>query len=71
MKRKTLDGLVDAFAAAMRAKLRKKEAEGLEGWDDPTWALSADLKQKLLRHIEKGDPVDVANFCAFWWNAQP
>lgn len=65
-----LDTLVDQFAAAMKAKLRRAALErGRSGWDDPAWSVD-DVRAALLQHVEKGDPVDVANFAAFWWNKQ-
>jgi hypothetical protein len=53
---------VDAFAAAMKDKLEKKRAAGYWGWEDPVRCSNAHLVQLLREHIEKGDPVDVANF---------
>jgi len=26
------------------------------------------VRERLLEHVDKGDPVDVANFAAFRWN---
>jgi len=52
------DAAVDAFAAAMKAKLAKKRAEGRGGWE----TCSAERLSEMLRdHVNKGDPVDVAN----------
>lgn len=52
------DVAVDAFAAAMKAKLAKKRSEGRDRWQE----CSAEYLSDLLRsHVEKGDPVDVAN----------
>ena len=57
------DLAVDALAKAMKAKLAKKRAQGYGGWDtDCTQQRLSDL---LRKHVDKGDPVDVANFCAF------
>lgn len=65
---KLLDALVDKFAAAMKSKLRRAATEkGRGGWDDPAWSID-EIKAALLAHVDKGDPVDVANFAAFWWN---
>jgi hypothetical protein len=61
-----LDALVDALAAQMKRKLRKSAASGRSGWSDPKWSID-DVKKTLMAHIEKGDPIDVANFAAFWW----
>lgn len=55
------DEAVDRFAAAMKAKLSKKRSEGRGGWENKD-ECSADFLSDLLRgHVEKGDPVDVAN----------
>lgn len=57
------DLAVDALAAAMKAKLARQRAKGYGGWDtDCTQQRLSDL---LRGHVDKGDPVDVANFCAF------
>lgn len=54
----TDDLAVDAFSAAMKAKLARKRLEGRGGWE----SCGAEVLSTLLReHIEKGDPVDVAN----------
>jgi len=53
---------VDRFAAAMKEKLAKKRRDGRGGWYLKS-CLSTDLSTMLRDHIDKGDPVDVANFC--------
>lgn len=53
---------VDVLAQAMKAKLAKKREQGYSGWVDCD---SKHLSQLLREHVDKGDPVDVANFCAF------
>lgn len=55
------DDAVDAFAAAMKAKLAKKRAEGYGGWEQPSTPPER-LAQLLLDHLKKGDPVDIGNF---------
>lgn len=58
------DAAVDALAMQMKAKLAKQRAKGYSGWDDSE--CTREWLSKLLReHVHKGDPVDVANFCAF------
>ena len=59
------EAAVDSFASAMKLKLAQARAKGRHGWETchPD-ALSAMLRE----HLEKGDPIDVANFCAFLWN---
>ncbi|WP_186079496.1 hypothetical protein [Burkholderia gladioli] len=54
------DIAVDAFAAAMKAKMAAARAKGRSGWETCT---PADLSRMLRDHVEKGDPRDVANFC--------
>lgn len=54
------DAAVDAFAAAMKAKLAKKRAEGYGGWN--TSECTQEMLSAMLRnHVSKGDPVDVGN----------
>lgn len=58
----TDDICVDCFALEMKIKLDKSRMKGREGWE----RCSADELSKMLReHVDKGDPVDVANFCMF------
>ena len=56
------DQAVDRFAAAMKEKLAKKRRDGRHGWHLKS-CQSTDLSDMLRDHIDKGDPVDVANFC--------
>lgn len=61
------DALVDAFAAAMKAKLNVADEKygWCDGWKNPDSVPA--LRRELRRHLGKGDPVDVANYCAFLW----
>jgi hypothetical protein len=54
---------VEAFAYAMRVKLAVKRLQGRGGWQDKELCSAEFLSQLLREHVEKGDPVDVANFC--------
>lgn len=56
------DLAVDRFALAMKAKLAQKRAEGRGGWDNPDECSVEWLSELLIRHIKKGDPIDVGNF---------
>lgn len=60
--------LVDRFAAALKEKLAKAEAKYgySDGWRDHDW--HSDLVAKLVDHVHKGDPRDVAAYCAFAWH---
>lgn len=57
------DICVEQFACEMKAKLARKRAEGRSGWEDPEVVSIDDLAMMLVEHVEKGDPLDVANFC--------
>lgn len=54
---------VEQFAYAMRIKLAVKRNEGRGGWQDKEQCSNEYLSRLLREHVEKGDPVDVANFC--------
>lgn len=58
------DSAVDALAVLMKAKLAEKRAMGYGGWNDKTQCPQQRLSDMLRAHVDKGDPVDVANFCA-------
>ena len=53
---------VDKLARAMKNKLAKKREQGYHGWET---CKHGDLVQLLINHVDEGDPIDVANFCAF------
>ena len=53
---------VDKLAQAMKNKLAEKREQGYHGW---ATCKHGDLVQLLINHVDKGDPIDVANFCAF------
>lgn len=66
-------GLVLRFAQAMADKLSAaqiKHGYG-DGWAETTheWPVP-ECREALMAHLKKGDPVDVANFCAFLWYHQ-
>lgn len=61
--------LVARFSVALAEKLHKAEQKyGYDnGWkEDDNWG--EECMGKLLEHIEKGDPIDVAAYCAFMWH---
>lgn len=53
---------VDKLAQAMKDKLAEKREQDYHGW---ATCKHGDLVQLLINHVDKGDPIDVANFCAF------
>ncbi|KVP71081.1 hypothetical protein WJ92_28030 [Burkholderia ubonensis] len=59
------DLAVDRFAVEMKSKLAAARAKGRGGWEQCS---PAALSRMLREHVKKGDPRDVANFCAFLWN---
>jgi hypothetical protein len=61
-----LANLVDRFSKALLAKLRLAQANGRSGWELDDW--EKQCQEGLLHHVEKGDPRDVAAYCAFMWH---
>lgn len=62
------DDLVNRFAAALKEKLHAAEQKyGFSNdWMKDDW--QGELIAKLLNHVQKGDPRDVAAYCAFAWH---
>ena len=60
--------LINRFSIALQRKLFEAQVKyGYEAdWMNNDW--EAECRKELMRHIEKGDPVDVAAFCAFMWH---
>ena len=52
----------EVFSKRMLRKLEASAAKGRTGWQQCS---HANLSRMLREHVEKGDPVDVANFCMF------
>lgn len=59
--------LVLDFSAALAEKLYLAEQKYgySNGWKDSGWL--DECRQKLIEHTAKGDPRDVAAYCAFLW----
>lgn len=62
------DDLIDRFAVAMKAKLNAAaEKYGYsDNWTRAGWR--DELVEHLMEQIRKGDPRDVAAYCAFAWH---
>lgn len=62
--------LVARFAEALGEKLHKAEEKYgySDGWMQNNWR--DECAEKLVEHVEKGDPRDVAAYCAFMWHHQ-
>ncbi|KUY72687.1 hypothetical protein WI25_12745 [Burkholderia cepacia] len=60
--------LVRRFNVALAAKLARAEHKYgyADSWAAPDWM--DECREQLLRHIAKGDPLDVAAYCAFLWH---
>lgn len=56
---------VDRFAESMKFKLADARSKGRRGWSNKNVCTQQNLSDMLRIHLEKGDPVDVANFCMF------
>jgi hypothetical protein len=61
-----LEYLVARFSKALLAKLKLARANGRSGWELDDW--EEHCQAGLLRHLAKGDPRDVAAYCAFMWH---
>lgn len=60
--------LVGRFAAALHDKLlaAQRKYGYSDNWQRADWM--DECRQHLRQHIEKGDPLDVAAYCAFLWH---
>lgn len=59
--------MLQGFIVALAKKLRLSEDKYgyLNGWKDADWEV--ECREHLYRHMSKGDPRDVAAYCAFMW----
>ena len=55
--------LVDFAEYKMRERLKEQRENGYKGWNTPQ-CVNSDLKERLLKNVESGDWVDVANLAA-------
>lgn len=53
----------ERFNKAQQEKLAEKREEGRGRWWDSTVCSQKKLSEMLREHVEKGDPIDVANLC--------
>lgn len=60
--------LVISFANELARKLRSAEEKYgyTDGWRDDEWT-KEECMEDFLNHVDKGDPRDVAIYCAFMW----
>lgn len=59
--------LVCNFAEALADKLHAAEKKYgySDGWQETEWIENGECARRLREHVEKGDPRDVAAYCAF------
>jgi hypothetical protein len=59
---KELDDMsIDNFCVVMKEKMDKSREKGRGGWSNPE-ECTLDILWNMLRfHVDKGDPVDIAN----------
>jgi len=62
--------LVIRFSEALARKLYKAEVKYgySDGWMHPEWVENGECSGHLMQHLVKGDPRDVAAYCAFLWH---
>lgn len=62
--------LVHKFACAMMEKLKKAQDKYgyTNGWAAENVEWKTDCYLELRKHMEKGDPMDVAIYAAFMWH---
>lgn len=53
------------FTDAMQAKMTVSREKGRSGWHTVP---VEDLWRMLREHVEKGDPIDIANFAMMIWH---
>jgi len=60
--------LVMRFSDALRNKLAAAEKKYgyADGWMETDWL--DECRRQLVDHVDKGDPLDVAAYCAFLWH---
>lgn len=58
---------VDMFAMVMKEKMEISREKGRSGWEG---CPVEELWKMLREHVEKGDPVDVANLAMMIWHNQ-
>lgn len=56
------DKHIEAFAAALKAKMALGREQGKKNWDNPKLCSTGYLRKLLLNSVFKGDPVDVGNY---------
>jgi len=63
-----IDTLLSRFAEAVQSKLYAAEEKygWRGGWKEDGW--QDKLREDIRTHVEKGDPRDVAAYCAFAWH---
>lgn len=60
--------LLKDFIEALGEKLREAEKhyKYTNEWENSLWKV--ECQKAIKEHMEKGDPLDVAAYCAFMWH---
>lgn len=53
------------FALVEKLHLAQNKYGYTDNWKTDDWEI--ECREKMIDHIDKGDPVDVAAYCAFLW----
>lgn len=65
-----LNAQLEFFVDALKVKLLRAQEAGRTGWDAKDW--KDECIEGLLRHVRKGDPLDVAAYSFFcYYNGWP
>ncbi len=56
------DVAIDAFAEALKAKMKASRDKGRSGWGNKLDCPDGVLQQMLVDHLGKGDPIDIGVF---------
>lgn len=59
--------MVDKISKAMKDKLEVTKKKGRSNWYDETYCPKKKLEDEFYAAVEKGDPVDVANYCGMFY----
>lgn len=59
-----LRAATEEFQKRMADRLIQQQYKGRRGWDDPEWE-HEHILERLYDMLEKGNPIDIANFCMF------
>lgn len=64
-----LEKAVDAFACAMKIKLREKAEQGFTGWNqkDMRGVIGRKIREQIVNGTSQKTLVNIANLCMMLW----